>query len=294
MKKITFIMSLTKIELKEVDFWKKFYFETINFIDFHFIFDGVPIPENFSWVKNEDLFVNKTNRGKFLTIFNHIKSGKVKTKFFKTVDPDDVISVNDLLSFEVPDFKAILKMKIIMSNNYLYQNQGKLKEDLELGNLSTRIPISFGTSTTILPTESVYLFEDYKFQTKILRCEDQLFASIAYKDCKRVLQYYEGWYIYLPVNGVSTKTDLDNYINLLTAAKVAIEILGDDIVTMPTEWPWNDIVHTRKSVFNKETPQIIEELFLQIKELSRGILLKNEKKLFGNNIKKYLELIINE
>lgn len=115
---ITIIITFFEFHQLQFDYWLNTYrYAKKVGIPFHFIIDNPLIGNQFHEIEKTDLFINDSNIGKLDSIYNHIKSGHIKTNYFKSVDPDDYISMVQFEKLELPKDPSIVlfPMKCIES-----------------------------------------------------------------------------------------------------------------------------------------------------------------------------------
>ncbi len=190
---LSILMSIYEPTLEDVERWRGYSFELEKLgIDFHLVIDNPQYGEIGAFSKKTKIYKNKSNLGKFESLFNLVKSGKVKTSHFKIADPDDEINI-----------EALEKVSLFEDSIILMENHRKNQQFFEKKSMW-----SFGTSWTILPTWMIQndkYYESSKTKTKSW-IEDQVFGVLAQLNGATVYRSKDDWYIYNKGIGITSSS----------------------------------------------------------------------------------------
>lgn len=306
-KDITLLLTIYSYKIEEMNFWLDFYsqYKAIGG-KLHFLIDNPKINElNFDKVEKEDIFYATTVRGKLSRVYKHIKANKVKTEFFKTVDPDDFISIEHLKKLVIKENNSIVKFPKRVTNLTIF-NEFENNIELSIKNSNSIIGeenmwdkkfkevtsnrITFDTSTTILPTRPILndiFFSKLYLDTFLNFAEDQILGLIAYINNDKLIEYIDHpFYLYIDQNGFSghehMAKNFDKVVDdSIFAMSFWIEIFKYDNQLLPNSiWPvfesYNmDIDYYvalynkyNKIPFNNESASKLKEIFTKVKNTS--------------------------
>ncbi len=267
MENLTLLITFYKPKDREIKYWIKFYDKYREKIKIHFIIDNPNLDiEKFKLkVDSKDLFIQKKNNGKFLSIYNHIKNGNVNTKYFKTVDPDDLIS-----------FRKMKQIELDMSDDFIHSfNSIRVSEKLFdlipkriiflfLPFFKKRKLNSFGTSWTILPTNPIFKYSGEVWRINVN--EDQILGKIAFNNNGgKVINKEWSFYLYKNESGVSSSKNFSNYLNNLESTlKFNQENLYNE--NYKINWPNFNYYENLKKKYEVEISKLtLEDYFLWMK-----------------------------
>lgn len=204
-KDLTLLITLFDPLKIEISYWCEAYFllKEEGF-EVHFISDNpYLIKDSFEVIDNNDWFPTEKNVSKFQRVIDHIDGGHVKTRFFKTVDPDDQISITELNKINFPKQDNILRTKYKKLSTFL---EKQIEVERNFIKSPNKIKRTFSTSVTILPTIPIYKRSDKKFLKRqfINLFEDQLLALICLSEGSKVIDYDISFYYYAENNGLSS------------------------------------------------------------------------------------------
>lgn len=207
---ITFLVPFYNPTDSQIKNWENFNFLYSKVINIHFLFDGVDI----DFCKNQsqkNIYHFGENKGKFKMIYNHIKSGKVKTSHFKIVEPDDYISIK--LFDEFPELKdiEICIFKSVVTNDSIPFDQISITNYLKKSHSISQS--SFGNAWTLFPTLPI-LKDKYYSGKRINFSDDQLFSYILLANGAKIKKVDSTGYIYTKRAGV-TNNVVENLENIL-------------------------------------------------------------------------------
>lgn len=226
-KDITLIFTIHKIDFEMLNKIINFYtMAKKELINIHILIDNPDfqfVEYTKACIDNDDLFYNKKNMGKFLSIINHINKNYIKTSHFKTVDPDDFINAaefkkiafeeNDNIIFLKENFIEIIKDEFdgesVRDINKI-ENYKKYKNTDWDSLYRKRIinKISFPTSTTILPirqlkNKKIITILNNTDTLDINYAEDQLLGSLCFSLNNKITFADNDFYHYVINNNSS-------------------------------------------------------------------------------------------
>lgn len=216
--KMTFILTIYNPNEDDINYWIDAYnsMKSLGFY-FHWVFDQEVELSEYNLISPGDLYPTNTNIGKFRRVLSHVKHN-VDTPYFKTLDPDDRINLEELKKFIFPK-----KNNLIISNGFF-----NITENKKIINPST-----FWTASTILPSKKVSTASNifYEMDNNIINfSEDQLLATMALRAKAKVKFINKPFYEHKMQNGVSVYDHDKNYrefliiYDLLTKEKKNIHI----------------------------------------------------------------------
>lgn len=174
----------------------------------HFLIDNPNLKLKLESISRKDLFFNEVNCGKFLTILQHVKSGHVKTKYFKVCDPDDFLSIHSLMKINLPKTSSELIINMpLLYTDLKFKKKPTNKELKEIKKRKKKYKYNFGNPFTILPTKSIMRFTEQNIQ-RVDSEDDQLLGIIALNQGAKYWEINSNFYIYLRNNG---QTVLKNF-----------------------------------------------------------------------------------
>lgn len=224
-RQLTILLTLFKPSDEENKYWKEAYLELKKAgYSVHFLSDNPKLEyKNFSFLNKNDWFPSLKNKGKFWLVFNHVDSGQVKTKYFKTVDPDDYISINKLNEIDFNSFdNEILRTKYFKIKDNQFSNQKDIENSIDILPIGSRS--TYSTPTTILPTSGIFKRKNKFFNEEIYLnlFEDQILALLCFLEGSKLKEINEVFYLYKENNGIS---DFKNMIlNLHKEYELAFNI----------------------------------------------------------------------
>lgn len=207
-KYLTLVITLFNPRDFEIDYWTNFYKKYTNEINIHFIWDGENTKE-LNLINKNDIFYNKKNLGKFRTIYNHIKTGEVKTPYFKVVDPDDYISIEWIRKFKFPrKNNKILLTNSIRISQWMPLLQFEVEDYVWEKNLYKKVRFNtYGNNYTILPTGKIQ--DDTFFSgIRIDSEDDQLLGYIALVNGAVKKKVNKSFYLYVSNRGETINDNL--------------------------------------------------------------------------------------
>lgn len=183
-----------------------------NNFEFHWLIDNPNLKrEHFDFVDKNDIFFAQKNMGKFSLVANHVTNNNVKTRFFKTCDPDDFLYLEKLINFKFPDEDCIIRTKFYQINANEVNESLFKNPELYFKNKSTHKKRANSTCNTILPTKA--FLGSYKLDYKNVYFnifEDQLLALICHFNGFYIRETNQSFYVYLHHNGISS---FENFVN---------------------------------------------------------------------------------
>lgn len=224
-RQLTILLTLFKPTNEEIKYWKEAYLELKKIgYSVHFLSDNPKLEyKNFSFLDESDWFPSSNNKGKFWVVFNHVDSGQVRTKYFKTADPDDYISINKLNEIDFNLFNnEILRTKYFKINNDKFSNQNDIENSIDILPIGSRS--TYSTPTTILPTNGIFGRKNKFFDDEIYLnlFEDQILALLCFLEGSKLKEIDEVFYLYKENNGIS---DFENMIlNLYNEYELSFNI----------------------------------------------------------------------
>lgn len=260
-KKLTLIFPIFNSNDEEIKKIKN-YSEQISYY-----FDVIVASDSKKMNKYKTLFKEKffveadLNRGKFNLIKNIVKE-RVKTPFYKVVDPDDFIDVNYLIKFN----KKISKLSdntIIrfFESNFFYKEGEKIKK---------RIIASYVNENTIWPTKHML---NTKLDAPISKSSDVLLSMVSFlSNDFKIKNYIKNFYIYKRSNGISsTNKDLDTTLKYIEELNLFLDIMIDNneknIMRSPSffdyKWAHNSLINIDIPFSTKE--KILNKIFDKLK-----------------------------
>lgn len=112
-KNLTLLLRFYKPKKYMITYWEKMFPLILKFVDVHVLIDGTDI--KFKNIPSEFIFKSDNNVGRFSIVNNHLKKNVIMTDFFKILDEDDYISVENLSKINLDGFSKktlILQEKI--------------------------------------------------------------------------------------------------------------------------------------------------------------------------------------
>lgn len=212
--------------------WIKEKFERLK-LNIQFIIDNQEIKNKFKM--DDRVFVNDKNLGKFKSIYTHIKNGNVRTKLFKTFDPDDYIDLDTFKNTIYMNGESIYRMKSFrtkkMNVDFKKIDFSEFEKDANIRRYN-----NYGTSWTILPTNGI--FNDKYYSGADIRInEDQLLGLLCSQEYK-TYDIEEYWYLYLEENGISHHLNFEYYLeNLEITLQEKKSIINRGAKNPPIDWP---------------------------------------------------------
>lgn len=240
MKKLTLLLTLYEPTKDQLKYWQNIYFkikEENNF-DFHFLVDGTDIQFK-RGVKKEEIFRNSVNIGKLNSIINHIKSGKVKTPYFKVCDPDDFISIDKLNKFTAKGKDYIILHKFSVVNEFTpdFNNiDNQVNNFIE--NSSPTQYENFGNAYTIYPTKYIYI-DKYFSGKRYDAYTDQILGYIAYVNGAKIIRMNFVFYLYIASVGISKNGNFKYTNNSIDSIYEISSLLQSSNKKNPLLWPHN-------------------------------------------------------
>lgn len=278
-KGVTLLLTLHKPKSHELLYWSKKMIEVKKYknIEMKVLVDNPDL--DWSWLFGEqNVFVNVENLGKFATVYNFIKSGRVETTHFKTVDPDDFVFL-DRLSSSIGDISSenniyLFNSRKVRSHSEKEAAELQCKDWKHLFDMSTTYKyMTFGTSWTILPTKPI-LNDTYYEKSMDVRnwMEDQMLGLIALSNKSKVLRIDLDWYIYNFNDGLSTRVSEDDKNEILRTIDACWAIFNKSGLVFDTPFP-----HELSYLINLVETSDIEDKKNFIEELE----MRKFSKIFG-------------
>lgn len=277
-KNITLLVTLYNPTKNELKYWTKLYNrvnESHKNIVIQMLVDGTSV--NLEKVKDKtNIFKFKKNQGKFLMVYNHIKSGKVTTPYFKVCDPDDLISIDKLSGIELPkdNDSIILTAQTKFRHKPLFKTEKLIASALE--KTKKHIHSSFGNSWTILPTEKIKN-DKYYSGNKFMYHDDQILGYLAFANGGKIVEMRDKWFYYYQTS--VGHTSYHNFHKMMTNLKPTFEelihIKNEANFTNPLTWPNNYSYYfilrkkfiTKSKNANNETIEEVDKKLADIIEL---------------------------
>lgn len=225
-------------------------------ISFHFIIDNVDIKEHFNFVDNNDLFINTKNLGKFNSIINHVKNNNVKTKYFKSVDPDDYLSIDNFLKLKLPDDPALVIVPFIKNDTinrlwgtqinqfidqsewcYISSNNGIVESDDKL------VFKTFGNPLVIYPTDIIRKSSSIiDIDWSLNLAEDCILSLLAFES-KNVIYLSDSipFYVHGYRFGYTNNANYErNFMEFLKVSRIIFDLLRKMTIFTPDSFPFRN------------------------------------------------------
>lgn len=236
---LTLLVTLYQPTKNEVEYWNDIYEKIEGLgVKINFLIDNPDFKiSNFKNIPKNLFFSNARNLGKFRTVYNHIKSGKVNTKYFKVVDPDDYISLTELKKLQLSsEGRFIYKMNVVREEKI----SGILQKDVEyiVRSFRKKEPIkldNFGNSYTILPTLMIFKDKYYK-DFNIKTSDDQYLGFLAYVNGAKILSIDNSFYLYNKFNGY---TGIENFKLKLINSFYTWSLIQELSILTGIKYPYN-------------------------------------------------------
>lgn len=282
MTNLSFIITIYEQSFKELKYYIKHYNKYKNNFEFHFIIDNDSHPDKEKFEKNinnNNLHIHK-NKGKFLSIYDLVREGKIKSNHIKVVDPDDYVL-----------FWKFIDINLEKDNLYLFRNsifniKPFIKSKFYL-NLVTKLnwgisDLNFPNNITILPTE--YILNDNLFSGKTIRAsDDKLLGYISVCNGARVKEINETFYYYVKLSGnTNPHNSLTFFRNALETFREILEIINKAInLSQKTKLhgtkKWFDNLYSKSTKLLKgdqllEIEYLYKEIMLCIEEIENTLL----------------------
>ncbi len=249
---ITLILTLYNPTIKQIEYWKKVKEELSRINkEIYFLNDNPSLKYN---DENEYFVNNKVNKGKFRTVYDFVKTGRIKTKHFKVCDPDDKI---DLDSFLENYNNPVEGVTYIM-------NKKKMKPD---GSFTLEEINSLATCSTILDTISIETDEFLRGDMFVKNwIEDQILGVISYINGAKIekVDYY--WYEYFEGFGMTSEIKGSDAEEILQSLKTFWDLISISNSEIKTSFP-GDLNYLIGLIENSENISLKKKNFY-IKELS--------------------------
>lgn len=209
---ITLLIPIFNPEKVELNYWIKFYKKYKNDMKIHFLCDGPNssiVEKLYKVINAEDLFVNEYNKGKFKTIYDHIKLNKIETSHIKICDPDDLISF-DSIPKEDLNVNMIYthRIKYLVKRPILTTNYKMKKLSRASSNVTSH---SFANNCTIYPVK--FILKDTFFSgIRIDASDDKLLGYICLFNGALLSRLDNSFYFYINGNGNTNLSKFDQYL----------------------------------------------------------------------------------
>lgn len=246
-KRITILLTLYKPKIEEIEYWIDVYKSLkVNGFHFHWLIDNPNFDMDLisNSIDAKDIFLNDVNSGKLNLVYNHIKFGFVNTDYFKTVDPDDFISIENFIDIE-SDLSSEPKIhKFLLARIY----DRKLLQVNSVQSLLDQIHKGhgwyFGTPYTILPTKYIQIDTYYNPSGIINQAEDLLLATICFANNSTFTKIDKYFYLYVQDEGLSSesyrsKNKLKYFSEVVESALIWAKIVHASKIIPSMNWPFN-------------------------------------------------------
>ncbi len=282
-KKLTLLITLYKPTDTEKKYWFSFYLKNRKKIKIFFLVDGTKIEFN-KKISEDDIFIGKVNKGKFRMVYDFIKDGNVTTPYFKIVDPDDYIYLNNIKDKYFGTGNDILFHPIFRGKEINKNHNIKIKYKL----LTTRKKYwtsNFGNSYTIYPTKFIEDDKIFNKDWEVPIHDDQVLGFLCLGNGAETSRFKKTFYYYNEFNGV---TNSNNINTMLEKASITFDILSrinkKTNIERYSDWPFNYKWYKDK----------IEAFIKSNKEVNKEKLYKKLDYLKAINIYEHLDKKIKE
>lgn len=202
---ITIVVTVYQYDPEEINYWKNIYkkSKTRN-IPFHWVIDNPAISSRFDFIDKGDLFLNKVNYGKLMSIINHVNKNKIKTKYFKIFDPDDYVDFESFADLKVPIGKKIIRTDYFSLKGGRDYSLDELNLDINREKVRTK-GSTYANFCTIYPTEGLRLDNFLKGLNlgKVRYLADHIMGTICFYNGYTVWYSDTCFYYYRAFNGIS-------------------------------------------------------------------------------------------
>lgn len=272
---ITLILTIYKQEIDELTFWINSYIKYGNKFEFVFLIDN-PEYKHLKYlrsiIRSDDIFVNKKNVGKFMSIYSFLKLNNQRTSHVKICDPDDFISFSLFKKISKLDDNTIYIMnRSTVSNGYKDFNEKSIKKTI--ANKSTKPDFSFANHITILPVKNIKTDDKYVDNYRINYSDDKLLGNIAFVNKAKVQFIDKSFYLYVANNGNSNLNNSDKYLPGIVDTLNAILKLYSDTKLLPPEnfdslWKWLQRFNGDENTVNLKKIKLTIDKFISLQNKS--------------------------
>lgn len=244
MLNITIIVTFYNYNYQEYIYWYQLYKRNKDKIIFNWIINNPKISANFADIDEKDLFIADINTCKFDSVYKHINSNVIKTDYIKIVDPDDKISIENLLKF-----KSLERGILYQIPFFLIDSDSKNDTDES----KVMMKNSIWTAQSILP--NIKIRDDIRNIPKNLNMnEDYLIgllmlisgASLIFDKDAKPITYYKF------MSGISGNNFVDDYKNLTSNIndffKIINMIFTNKIDVPVLNFPWTSLKVNRADI----------------------------------------------
>lgn len=210
---ITLLLTIYKPKKEELKFWIDFYKNYNKDIEMHFLVDSKKRTLKKKLIKNiskDNLFFNDSNKGKFRTIYDHVKLGNVKTTHIKNCDPDDMILFENIPDINLDENTSYTHGNMTLSYRPSETDQEELKKLVE-GNWRMTTA-DFANHISIWPVKKIKEDKFYNLE-RIDAGEDKLFGSLCKFNGSKMELINQSFYFY--INNPKSETGKNNIKSFL-------------------------------------------------------------------------------
>lgn len=210
-KEITILLRIFNISNDQYEYWKSIYLNNED-ISIKFLIDDSELLHDYSFLKKNDIYFIGKNQGPLKLVYNYIKNTDKITRYFKTFDPDDFLSIENFKKIKLPKDDFILTMKETQ-----FISPPLIKSDKYVTNLINQSHKyhweSFGTSWTILPTRFISI-DKYYNNYRILFADDKLLGYLCRANGAKIINFScRPFYYYIKNAGLTSPENMINNID---------------------------------------------------------------------------------
>lgn len=189
---------------------------------------------DFSAYFNLEIYNNKKNLGKFLSIYDYIRSNTLTSNYFFSCDPDDLLSIDSLERINSQIVQQNESYDVISLDSFKFdiEHRDKIINLVEEDNYHGNIPINdkrlyFTNWTTILNVNSIKNDKIYNAEVMKIKtlCEDLILGLIAYNKNYKLLELKDNFYFYCSANGVTSNLNSDTVGEFIDGIMTYYQIL---------------------------------------------------------------------
>lgn len=237
MLNITIIITFYNYNYQEYIYWYQLYKENKNKIIFNWIINNPEISMNFNGIDEKDLFIADIETCKFDSVYEHINSNFIKTDYIKIVDPDDKISIENLLCFKSLEKGVLYQIPffLIDSNSKNDTDESKVMMKNSIWTAQSILPnIKIKSDIRNIP-KNLNMNEDYLIGLLMLISG----ANLIFDRDAKPITYYKF------MSGISGNNFVDDYHNLISNVNDFFKIMNMIFVNkinIPTlNFPWTTL-----------------------------------------------------
>lgn len=277
--KLTILLTIHEYtKINKINYWTTLYSMYGKDIDFKFLLDGIqPHSSIIANVRKEDILYSPINVGKFQLVYYIIKKTLVNTEYFKIVDPDDFLNIPNILSTNLETGYGIIKYQYTPLSNIVIDMDENIKDEIKkheelIKSAKIKKENSFGNSSTILSTISIFNDKLYERDYEIRVNEDQVMGIIASINNNKTYKAFVSWYLYiLDVGQLGETGHFEQHIDgtLLATSKILNKAIENkSFFSIDINWP-GTIIGRLKNDGNEYSLSLAKEIINILKRNSK-------------------------